>query len=198
MSGIFQAVPGSTYRVGSDAAGGQSKGQFMDLQVIRVRVALVRVIAEHDARAFRPHDRHDPTEHLVDRGIDERLWSCVVDRPGHPRVAIAETNDAVVSDDLRCSLQLAYSDLPQSLDNAGPIHRGVENVPGFAAGGAYQHTPCSPVRETRHRGRSLRALVVGMCMNRECCGHGRGVSHAIGTRSASGREHCRSRQPLVT
>ena len=92
---------------GSDPVAGCVEGGYRNivhLEVVGMVVLAAGIgIGHHHLRPDPPDDRHQSTHRLVLVGIGEGIGAGVVLGVLHARVAVAQHNDLVVADDLRCA-----------------------------------------------------------------------------------------------
>ena len=136
--------------------------------MVRVHVAALILGIGHDHLGPVPaYRRHETADRLVQVGVGETVGVGVGLRPFHSRVAISEHHHFVVADHGRGPGQFLGSNLGQLLGHRGLVQRRVEDLALLSSRAAHQHGahPLSVV--TRHRGRALGRLVVGMGVNGE-------------------------------
>ena len=137
--------------------------EVVDLDVVRVAVAAVPVIADDDIGALLVEQLGQTGGGLVEVGLVERPGVLVLLPAGHARVGVAEPDHPVHAEDLGRDLRLPPA----------PVHDGLargEVVGGLAVvavGGEDDHHPVALRGRPGHRPGGLGCLVVGVGMDED-------------------------------
>ena len=130
-------------------------GNFMNSQVVGMRILVLSIgIANQHLGTLATNGSHEARDRLIKRCVGKSIRSRIGLRIGHPRISIAEPDQAVITDDLAGRLKFASAALAQAL-TLSQFDRWIEDVPLFSSSAAHQHCSHSLAAIAGNRARAF-------------------------------------------